>query len=52
MIIRNGESTYDTDTNTFSFTFPTTEGEETVVLTNGKLRKDKEQDHLYRYAYY
>lgn len=53
MIIRSGKATYDTDTNTFSFTFPTTEGEETVTLTNGKLRKaeDINLGQLTRYVY-
>lgn len=56
MIIRNGKATYNTDTNTFSFTFPTPEGEDTITLTNGKLRKDNGPDidmgQLYRYAYF
>lgn len=52
MIIRDGKATYKTDTSTFSFTFPTPEGEETITLTNGKLRKDIEFCRLYRYAYY
>lgn len=52
MIIRNGKATYDTDTNTFSFTFPMAQGEGTITLTNGKLRKNPDEDRLYRYAYY